>query len=129
MGTKFLIDTNVVVEFLSGSFPNSGSLWIQNIIDQNLHQLSVINQIELLSYNGPPAEMQILEEFIHSAIVLPLSDDVVQKTIELRKSRKIKLPDAIIAATAIVYQFDLISRNTADFKSITGLNTIDPYSK
>lgn len=86
MGTQYLIDTNVVIEFLGGTLPVSGSDWLQGIIDQNLHHLSVINQIELLGFNGSPAEMQTLEDFIDVTSVLPLSDVVVQKTIELRNN-------------------------------------------
>ncbi len=60
MGTKYLIDTNAVIEFLGGKLPRAKSSWLENLIDQNLHHLSVINQIELLGYNGSSSEMQIL---------------------------------------------------------------------
>jgi len=69
METQYLIDTNAVIEFLGGTLPDSGSNWLQNIIDQNLHHLSVINQIELLVFDGSPAEMQVLNDFID----LPMS--------------------------------------------------------
>jgi predicted nucleic acid-binding protein len=39
-----------------------------------------------------------------------------------------RLPDAIIAATALVYDLVLISRNISDFKNIDGLQVIDPHS-
>jgi hypothetical protein len=42
------MDTNAVIEFLGGALPSSGSNWLQDLIDQNLHLLSVINKIELL---------------------------------------------------------------------------------
>jgi predicted nucleic acid-binding protein len=45
----------------------------------------------------------------------------------LRKKYKIKLPDAIIAATAIVNDFTLISHNFKDFLKITELHFINPY--
>ncbi|MFY8003432.1 MAG: PIN domain-containing protein [Chitinophagaceae bacterium] len=48
-------------------------------------------------------------------------------TAELRKNFKIKLPDAIIAATAIVNELTLITRNTNDFKHINILRTINPW--
>jgi predicted nucleic acid-binding protein len=43
------------------------------------------------------------------------------------KYAKIKLPDAIIAATAIVNNFVLLSRNTKDFEGIEGLEIVNPY--
>ena len=69
-----------------------------------------------------------VEIFINGSTVIDLSDDIVSKTIEIRKTKKIKLPDAIIAATALVYDLVLISRNTSDFTNIDGLKVIDPHS-
>lgn len=107
--------------------PSSASNRLQGIVDLNTHHLSVINQIELLGFNGPAAEMQTLEAFIASCNVLPLSDAVVQKTIELRKAYKIKLPDAVIAATALVHNFKIITRNISDFDKIQGLEVINSH--
>lgn len=47
--------------------------------------------------------------------------------IEIRKKHRIKLPDAIIEATAVRYQLTLIARNTEDFKNIIGLETVNPW--
>jgi predicted nucleic acid-binding protein len=69
-----------------------------------------------------------LTNFIDDANVLNLSNDVVKASIEIRKKHKNKLPDAIIAATAIVYDLVLITRNTKDFSNIDGLKVIDPFS-
>ncbi len=129
MGTKYLIDTNAVIEFLGGHLPTSGSVWLQSIIDKDLYYLSVINQIELLGYNGSPAEMQTLQDFVNASDVLLLSDLIVQTTISLRKSHKIKLPDAIIAATALTYNLTIITRNTADFAKISGISCVNAHKK
>lgn len=128
MGPQYLIDTNAVIEFLGGTLPTSSSMWLQQIIDNNLHYLSVINQIELLAFNSSLAELQTLKDFIDVANVLPLSEGVVQKTIELRKNHKIKLPDAIIAATALVYNLTLVTRNRGDFIRVAMLSVVDPHS-
>ena len=112
---------------LGARLPTSGSNWLQSIIDQNRHHLSVINKIELLGFNGSPTEMQTLKDFIEVTNVLPLSDAVVQKTINLRKNYKIKLPDAIIAATALTYNLILITRNLSDFQNIEGLVCVDAH--
>lgn len=82
-----------------------------------------------MGFNGSPTEMQILEEFIDVTNVLPLSDIVVQKTIELRKNIKIKLPDAIVAATALAYKLTLITRNTTDFQKVAGLDCLDGHQQ
>jgi predicted nucleic acid-binding protein len=51
----------------------------------------------------------------------------VNKTIQLRQKQKIKLPDAIIAATALVNGLALVSNNTKDFKNIPDLELVNPY--
>jgi predicted nucleic acid-binding protein len=54
---------------------------------------------------------------------------VTAKTIHLRRTyKKLKLGDAIIAATALVHGFTLVTRNTKDFKNIEGLEVLDPYA-
>jgi hypothetical protein len=95
MGARFLVDSNVVIEFLGELLPELSSERMEDIVDHKFHSLSVINQIEILGFNGPDEEMRTLEEFVKSSVVLPISDEVVQKTIELRKAHKIKLPDAM----------------------------------
>lgn len=127
MGTQYLKDSNAAIEFLGGMLPSAASNRLQDIIDLNTHHLSVINQIELLGFNAPAAEMQTLDEFVTSSNVLPLSDAVVQKTIELRKMHKIKLPDAVIASTAIVHDLTIITRNISDFEKIPGLEVINSH--
>lgn len=100
---------------------------MQKICDQNLQYLSVINKIEVLGFNGSPSELLVFSEFIQAAQVIPLSEAVVQQTIEIRKIYKIKLPDAIIAATAMVHDLTLITRNTSDFYPIQQLPCINVH--
>jgi predicted nucleic acid-binding protein len=56
-----------------------------------------------------------------------MDEAIVNKTIEVRSLYKIKLPDAVIAATALQNELVLVSRNTKDFKNIQGLEVINPY--
>jgi len=56
-----------------------------------------------------------------------LEEPVILKTIEIRKAYKTKLPDAIVAATALVNEFTIITRNMKDFDKIEGLEVINPY--
>lgn len=52
----------------------------------------------------------------------------MNQTIKIRKEYLIKLPDAIIAATALLFEFTLITNNTKDFKKLGHLNLINPYN-
>ena len=127
MGTKFLADTNVGIDFLNGKLPISSTEWPEQLLDEQELALSVVVRIELLSWLGSPAEMQLLEDFIAATTVLPLDEPVIQQTIRLRQQQRIKLPDAIIAATALVHGRPLLTRNTADFQNITGLVALNPH--
>lgn len=71
--------------------------------------------------------MKQTTEFIQNSIVIGLEEAIILRTIALRKLLKIKLPDAVIAATAIVHDLTLITRNTDDFKNIPGLTVLNPH--
>ncbi|MFN3405822.1 MAG: type II toxin-antitoxin system VapC family toxin [Cytophagaceae bacterium] len=90
--------------------------------------VSVISKIEVLGFNAPDEYLKVLKDFFNDVLVLDMNSEVVEQTIALRRSLKIKTPDAIIAATAIVYQLSLVTRNTDDFKNIPGLTVINPYA-
>lgn len=114
-------------DYTSNLIPDVGSAFLENIFNTAFNT-SVVVKIELLGYNNAPAKMQLLEEFLASAIIFPLDDAVTQKTIELRRIKKFKLGDAVIAATALVYGLVIITRNTADFNNISGLTCINPHT-
>lgn len=129
MGQGTLIDSNTVIDYLEGRLPQSGVQKVNQLLNDGEAFLSDINKIELLSFNPPdPNALRVVEQFIQKCNVLPISEDIVNKTIELRKVHKRKLPDMIIAATALINQLDIISRNTKDFNNISGLTVIDPHT-
>lgn len=99
-----------------------------NTIIDAVPNVSVVTKIEVLGFNAPEQHNQLLVNFINDATVFDLTDNIVEASIEIRKKHKTKLPDAIIAATALVYDLVLITRNISDFKNIDGLKVIDPHS-
>jgi len=127
MGTQYLIDSNAVIDYLSGKLIPNGMTFMNGFVNA-VPKVSVITKIEVLGYNTSPVAYQILTDFMDDSDILELSESVAIQTIELRKQYKSRLPDAIIAATALVHGFELISRNTGDFKNIMGLTVVDPYT-
>ena len=128
MEKKYLIDTNVIAHLFAEKLPVAGKEFVKKAIDENF-VISVVVEIEVLTYNEVPEKMPLIEEFVSLATVLPLDKAVTQKAIELRRSkRKLKLADAIIAATAIIYELTLITNNTRDFLNIAGLHIVDPHN-
>jgi predicted nucleic acid-binding protein len=124
MGKRYLIDTNILIEYSSNNLPNKAQKFVSEIIDEDFN-ISVINKIEILSHNSAGKQ---IEDFIDLSKIIPLTDNVINMTIELRKSNKSKLPDAVIAATAIVNDFILLTRNIKDFEKISELNVINPHN-
>ena len=124
----YLLDTNAVINYLDASLPTAGMQLLNTIVDEE-SMISIVTKMETLGYNFTSVEEQTtMETFINGSTVLDLNNDIVNQTIVLRKAHKIKLPDAIIAATALVYELVIISRNTSDFKNIDGLQVIDMHS-
>lgn len=125
----YLLDTNTVINYLDASLPASAMLFMHGVVDEFCN-ISVISKMEALGHNfTSPAEQKTIETFVADATVLAINEDIVNKTIAIRKSKKVKLPDAIIAATALVYDLTLLSRNLSDFGGISGLKIINPWDK
>jgi len=61
---------------------------------------------------------------IDNSIVHDIDNKVIDKTIQIRKKYKIKLPDALIAATCLVNELAIITLNSKDFEDIEGINVI-----
>lgn len=126
MAEQYLIDSNAVSDYLGGKLPESGMEFMNTFIDATPN-LSVIAKIELLTFNASPEHTQLLQSFVDNSKMFELNSDVIGTTISVRKKHKLKVPDAIIAATAIVHDFSLITHNTSDFSNIKGLRLFDPY--
>lgn len=128
MGQGYLLDTNICLYFLNQVLTSGGFGLVSTAIDQGEVALSVVSQIELLGFAFPSQSEQIItEQFVADMPILSLTDTIVQQIIAIRRKHKIKLPDAMIAATAIEHGFTLVTRNIADFKSIANLALIDPF--
>ena len=129
MGLNYVWDTNTVIYYLQKQLPLSGEDFIDNILNENQPAISVITEIELLCWRtASEADIVVLKNFITDSVVYELDPGIKLKTIEIRKQYKIKLPDAIIAASALVNNHVLISRNLGDFAKIPQLQIIDPFN-
>jgi toxin FitB len=128
MGQKYLIDTNVISHLFADRLPDTGKEFVKNIINTDFI-ISVVVEIEVLTYHEVPDKMPLIEDFISLATILPLDKAVTKKAIELRKyNKKMKLADAIIAATAFVHGLTLLTNNTKDFTHIEDLAIIDLHA-
>jgi predicted nucleic acid-binding protein len=125
MGQEFLIDTNVVIEVLGG---NTLPTRIKKELLCMPPVISAVTYMETLGwYRATPFQIQIIQMFMSSAIILPINQPIIEKTVFIRQQKKIGLGDAIIAATAMVYNMTVVTRNISDFKSINDLKVLNPW--
>lgn len=89
--------------------------------------LSVITQIELLCWKTDSAKEQQVKDFITESSILDITPDVIMHCVDIRRKKKIKTPDAIIAATALSYDYTFITNNEKDFSNIKGLKIVNPF--
>ena len=126
MGKGYLIDSNAVIGYLDNKLPDYGMALMNTIVDEG-PIISVITRIEILRFNTSAEVYKILQDFVGESVIFDLNELVVDQTIAICKAQRIKVPDAIIAATAIVYNLALITRNSSDFKKIDGLELLNPW--
>jgi len=121
---SFLIDTNVII-YSTQDVLNFND-FVKN--EDDLY-ISSITYIEALGFPFQDRnEEKKVTKFCDTFERIFLTKEIEKQTILIRKSCKIKLPDAIIAATAIVHNLTLVTHNTDDFKNIQGLKILNPYS-
>jgi len=130
MGTKkYLIDTNAAIDYLGELMPEKALQFMDKVVDKEYY-ISVISKIELLGFTHlSQSDEQKIQLLLDSSCIIELTNDIVDKTIEIRKKIKMKLPDAIIAATALAHKLILISRNLKDFDKLQNIKLENPYDK
>lgn len=126
MAEKYLIDTSAVIKYLNETFPLLGISFLDKILGEE-SIISFISEIELLAWNPPDEEdLAIYRSFVDQSIIFGINKGIIQKTIDIRKLHKLKLPDALIAATAITHERILVADNDNDFLRVTELKYINP---
>jgi predicted nucleic acid-binding protein len=126
MGQRYILDTNTVIDYVGELLPEQAALAVDSVINDELN-VSVIAYIEVLGYGDKPESMKRLQDFLDLAFIYYVDMAIAKQAIRIRKKYKIKLPDAIIAATAMVHDLTLLTRNVNDFKKIEGLDFANPY--
>ncbi|OFX26035.1 MAG: hypothetical protein A2033_19540 [Bacteroidetes bacterium GWA2_31_9] len=124
-GNKFLFDSNILI------YLSKGLLDVKTFTNKDdVPYVSVITYMEVMGYTFKSIkEEHLINQFCEGAYIIQLSDKIIKNVIDLRKEYKIKLPDAIIAATAIENKLKLVTRNIGDFKNIPKLNIVNPFDK
>ena len=124
--TRYLVDTSATIKYINRAFPNKALKFLDQQFSYNV-TISFVTEIEMKAWNPPnPDEIEIYIEFIGRSYVIPITQGIIDESARIRKQHRLKLPDAIIAATAIWDGLTLITDNAKDFARIKELKQLYP---
>ena len=102
---------------------------LQKAVESDWVGYSAITRLELFGYPDLTLEEeQALSTVSGQMEEVAVASSIVDRAIQIRKSVRIKIPDAIIAATALESNASLITRNEDDFKGVKNLEIINPWN-
>jgi predicted nucleic acid-binding protein len=117
-GSSYLIDTNVLIYILQGNFH------VKHFAQSEVLSISCITEMELLGkYQISETEQRIITRVLNSCNIIDLNYSIKQLAIKIRQDAKVKLPDAIIAATAMQYSLPLVTADKG-FSKIANLDLL-----
>lgn len=123
---EYLIDTNILIYHTKGS--QHTIAFITDLINKHAFNISILTKIEFLGWDKhTPDGCEKCKRLLESAVIYSLDDAIADKAIELKKKLNIKLADAVIAATAILNNLRLSTRNVDDFRMIDELEVVNPF--
>jgi predicted nucleic acid-binding protein len=106
---KALFDTNILIDYLQGIDAAA-----KELSRYATRAISIITWMEVLAGTTPQEDAGV-RAWLQSFHVIGLDSKIADRAVTIRKARHVRLPDAIIQATAEVHSFILVTRNTRDF--------------
>jgi predicted nucleic acid-binding protein len=117
-GNRLFLDTNAVIYLLQGDER------LEDLTKGKTIFISAVTTAELFSKSLPAAEAKIVQQFVQDVLVIHTNDIIVRQCGELRQQIKIKIGDALIAASAMFLGVPLVSADKV-FRKIEGLSFIE----
>ena len=106
---KAVFDTNILIDYLNG-IPAAK----KELDRYDSCVISIITWMEVMS-GGVPEHADITRAFLNRFVALAIDEPIAERAVVLRRERRLKLPDAMILATALESGLTLVTRNTKDF--------------
>lgn len=107
---RAIIDSDVLIDYLQGLDKAK-----QELDRYSKREISIISWMEIMTGADTPQEEKDSREFLSTFTIHPLSVEIASEAVEIRKRFRIRLPDAIVWATARINGCLLVTRNTKDF--------------
>ena len=122
---KYLVDTNILIYYLEGEDR------VTSFIKKHLYEcgISQINYLEVFSIPLDQREEAVIENFVKLFEIFDIDSMITKQAIRNRQSKKVKLADNLIAATAQIHDLVLVTRNVKDFQNLPNLNLFNPFDQ
>lgn len=105
-----LFDTNILIDYLNGNEASK-----KELAGYRHRLISIVTWMEMLAGSRNAEEADVIEMFLRDFRVVELTRGVAREAVEIRRTHRMKLPDAVIWATARAESALLVTRNTKDF--------------
>jgi predicted nucleic acid-binding protein len=119
---KYLLDTNIIIYYLENNQLIYDFVWRY----KKVSALSIIVYYEVLNYSFTQEQEKLVRAFLENFKIIGLSSEVIDKSLENRKEKKIKMADNFILATAQVHGLKLVTNNSKDFEHFTDI--VNPFN-
>jgi predicted nucleic acid-binding protein len=107
---KALFDTNILIDYLRGIDA------ARDEVERHGERLvSIVTWMELLAGSQGEEEADVIEMFLRDFQVVGLTREIAREAVDIRRTRRVRLPDAVIQASARAQSALLVTRNTKDF--------------
>lgn len=120
-----LLDSNIVIYAAQPA-----NTWLRMDILSQPFAVSQATRVEVLGWHRiTPADLQDLEAFLAAGTLFSITDAIADRAVTLRQQKKMSLGDAFIAATALEFDCELVTRNIDDYKHIVDLRLVNPFDQ
>ena len=105
-----LFDTNILIDYLNGRDDAR-----KELAAHRRRLISIVTWMEVLAGVRSEDEADVIEMFLRDFRIVELTRGIARDAVEIRRAHRLKLPDAVIWATARAESALLVTRNTKDF--------------
>lgn len=120
-----VLDSNIVIYATQPA-----NEWLRTEVLAKPFAFSQATRVEVLGwYQITLEDKRDLEAFLAAGTLVSLTDEIADQAVVLRQQKKMSLGDAFIAATALVRDWELVTRNIGDFKHIAELRVRNPFDR
>ena len=120
---KYLLDSNTLIY---ASQPDARFAACRQWVEQDEVAISAVSRLEVLGFGRlTQTDAEFFATMLRFLPQLPITDEVIDQAIKIRQQFRLKTPDAIVAATALVHGLELVTADRG-FGRVAGLAVIDP---